>query len=347
MLLSVSCLFSILTVQSVTTTVVASPVPINSLPGKPVFIDLPGQSNHTTLEEKVVKEAKEIGNQFGISLVTGFISNGLGQALQLGKMGADVADTIASRKKKNAALAANGTAFAPASSVPVENDLFPSPNRRSSRMKNVAKVLAPSLVSGAVATAAGLGVLGVMGATVPAFTAAGVAGTVVWNRTQTAIERKFLGIGVRNDTADPRTREQRFKDTAVGLIPNIIGGAVSGLVGGAIMLKTIGTPAITDAITKKGASLLGETIGTAFAGVAQDKTVHAVRETAGHFDTRAAQLMRGGHTVIDPVTEGKTVSHEKIFSPGPSILEDVEDDISTALALGTRPGRLGFGGRGK
>ncbi|RKP27563.1 hypothetical protein SYNPS1DRAFT_26787 [Syncephalis pseudoplumigaleata] len=345
--------------------------------------------NGTSFGDKVRHQVKEMGTQFATSLVTGFISNGLGQALRTQRVEGNLADTVGgavSTGFKVGTLTAvevedikkqrKATALAEGKNRSVQphpnNDVAPENPYKHTRRQRAFRLMVPTLISGAVATAAGLGVLGLLspkvaGATVAgataagataataataaetsgvtaagvgAFTAAGVAGSVAWNRTETELQRKLFGIGVRNATADTRSLGQRFVDTSIGLIPNMVGGAVSGALGGAIMLKALSSPTLVDSIGKGGASLFGETLGTAVGAVGHDKAVEATRAVANKVDTPVTQIIRGGHTATDPQTGKKFISHEPIFTDSPSVLLDVQDDITTAL-------KGGGGGRGR
>ncbi|KAI8054456.1 hypothetical protein BDF22DRAFT_654616 [Syncephalis plumigaleata] len=324
-----------------------------------IFLDQP-KKNGTTFGDKVAKQAKDVGVQFGTSLVTGFISNGLGQVLRKGGLGGNSADGVGGtvstafkvgaltavevdeikKEKKAAAIAANNGTL-----PPVENDVFPSNPGKSTRRRKMIKLLVPTLISGAVASAAGLGVLGLVGSNLAGFTLSGVAGTVAWNRSETALQRNLFGIGVRNVTADPRSRGERIKDTTIGLIPNMVGGALGGAVGGGIFLKAAKAAPIVKAFGDKGAELFGETIGTAVAGVVQDKSVTAVREMANKIDVPFTEIMRGGHTVINPETGESSVSHEPITSSSPRVLTEVQDDISVPVVGAAHKGRISVVGR--
>jgi hypothetical protein len=251
-------------------------------------------------------EMKHAAKHLGISLLSSFTGSVVGQALRAGRPTksfgseavAETGNSAAGVGLKVTALTAiddantNNTIRTNATS----NVILLEPSQRKFNKKKLIKTLAPAIVGGAVAGLAGFGVIALMGgATTPAYMLANAVGAVVWNRTQTAINRHVFGVGLRNKTADTRSRLERVKDTTIGLLPNIAGGLASGFVGG----KIIGGLAANPVMAKMGGTaktIIGEALSGGVGGMLHETTTRAVNTAANNIDTPFTSIMRGDKT---------------------------------------------------
>ncbi|KAI8054415.1 hypothetical protein BDF22DRAFT_678999 [Syncephalis plumigaleata] len=251
--------------------------------------DLNGNKKKSNISEIAKNELKHAAKHLGISLLSGFTGSTVGQALRVGGV-----RTTASEARAEMSNSAASAGLKVTSLTAMDN--ASTNNTKLINATSSVNILKQALVGGAAAGLVGFGVITALGGvSTPAFMLANAAGSVVWNRTQTAINRHVFGVGLRNKTADTRSRLERVKDTTIGLLPNIAGGLMNGFVGG----KVVGALSASPAVAKLGdvaKTMLGETLSSGAGGMVQEETARAVRTAANNIDTPFTSIMRGDKT---------------------------------------------------
>ncbi|KAI9592213.1 hypothetical protein BDF19DRAFT_452211 [Syncephalis fuscata] len=301
--------------------------------------------NGSSLAGIAKTEVKNAAKHLGVSLVSGLVGSSFAQGLYKGQWSPATAETggggLGTTTKVTTLTALDKSGLNNTMSIdPASNATIIDQGHPKFDKKKLAKTVVPALVAGSAASLAAFGVITAMGGPrVDSFMAANAVASVVWNRTQTEINRKVFGVGLRNKTADTRTRLERIKDTAIGLVPNIVGGAMNGMVGGAIVGK-IGANAALNVLGDRGRTILGETLSSGFGGMTQEETVRAVRAAANHIDSPITSIMRGDTTRNFTMSASdNTASFDPLFAGGTS------GAVSKSSA-GSSTGRSGFAGSG-